>query len=50
MRATIEERLVSGFYSDPRIKSALPALEQAVSDGSRSPFDAADELLRLAKG
>jgi LAO/AO transport system kinase len=50
MRATIEERLVSGFYGDPRIKSALPALEQAVRDGSRSPFDAADELLRLAKG
>jgi LAO/AO transport system kinase len=49
MRATIEERLVSGFYNDPRVKDALPGLEDAVIQGLRSPFDAADELLRLMK-
>ncbi len=47
MRATIEERLVSDFYADPRVKDALAALEEAVSDGSRSPFDAAEEILKL---
>ncbi len=50
MRATIEERLVTGFYNDPQVQAALPDLEQAVSNGSRSPFDAADELLRLTRG
>jgi LAO/AO transport system kinase len=50
MRATIEERLLSGFYSDPRVKAALAILEQAVSDGSKSPFEAAEEILRLARG
>lgn len=47
MRATIEERLLAGFYADPRVQAALPALEQAIIQGTRSPFDAADELLRL---
>ena len=50
MRATIEERLLSGFFLDPRVQAALPELEQAVMEGSRSPFEAADELLRLARG
>lgn len=50
MRATIEERLVTGFYNDPRVQAVLPDLEKAVNDGSRSPFDAADELLRLTRG
>ena len=49
MRATIEERLVSGFFADPRVQAALPELERAVTDGSRSPFDAADELLRFSR-
>ena len=49
MRATIEERLVSGFFNDPRVIAALPALEEAVMSGTRSPFDAADEILRLAR-
>jgi LAO/AO transport system kinase len=50
MRATIEERLVSGFFNDPRVQAALPELERAVTEGNRSPFDAADELLRFSRG
>lgn len=46
MRATIEERLVSRFYSDPRVLQGLKGLEEAVVNGTISPFDAADELLR----
>ncbi len=47
MRATIEERLVSGFFQDQRVQAALPDVERAVTDGTRSPFDAAEELLKL---
>lgn len=47
MRATIEERLVSVFFLDPRVQACLPDLERAVMQGSRSPFDAADELLKF---
>lgn len=48
MRATIEERLVSRFYSDQQVAERLKALEQEVVQGSISPFDAAEELLRGA--
>ena len=47
MRATIEERLVSRFCGDPGVQAALADLERAVNEGSRSPFDAAEELLKL---
>jgi hypothetical protein len=50
MRATIEERLITDFYRDPRVAAALPAVEAAVTEGSRSPFDAAEELIRLRAG
>lgn len=50
MRATIEERLVSAFFHDPRVMSAMTALENEVAEGRRSPFDAAEELLRLTRG
>jgi LAO/AO transport system kinase len=46
MRATVEERLIGDFFSDPRVQAALLDLEKAVISGARSPFDAADELLR----
>jgi LAO/AO transport system kinase len=48
MRATIEERLISGFYDHPAVRAALPGLEKAVIAGTRSPFEAAEELLRAA--
>lgn len=47
MRATIEECLVSGFFLDPKVQAAVPDLERAVMDGALSPFDAADQLLKL---
>lgn len=50
MRAAIEERLIADFYRDPRVAAALPAVEAAVTEGSRSPFDAAEELIRLRAG
>ncbi|MBS1569754.1 MAG: methylmalonyl Co-A mutase-associated GTPase MeaB [Bacteroidetes bacterium] len=46
MRTTVEEALVDGFYNDPRIRNALPALEERVRNGEMNPFDAARELLR----
>jgi LAO/AO transport system kinase len=48
MRATIEERLISRFYEDEQVVERLSALEQAVMQGSISPFDAAEELLKKA--
>lgn len=47
MRATIEERLITGFYNDPRVATALPGIEAEVISGVRGSFDAAEELLRL---
>lgn len=46
LRAAVEERLLTDFFGDPRIAQRLPELERAVMAGTRSPFDAADELLR----
>lgn len=47
MRSAIEEALVEGFYGDARVQAALGPSEQAVLAGEKSPFDAAEELLRL---
>ena len=47
MRATIEERLITDFYNDPGVVGALPGIEADVVNGSRGPFDAAEELLKL---
>ncbi len=49
LRSTIEEALLLGFFTDPRIQAALPAVEAEMDKGDRSPFDAAAELLRLYK-
>lgn len=49
LRAAIEERWITDLYSDPRVADALRDLEDQVSRGARSPFDAADELLRIAR-
>ncbi len=49
LRSTIEEALLNGFFNDPRIQAALPAVEAEMDKGDRSPFDAAAELLRLYK-
>ena len=47
LRSAIEENLLREFYHEPGIRAALDKLEAAVVAGSTSPFDAADELLRL---
>jgi LAO/AO transport system kinase len=49
LRSTIEEALLTGFFNDPRVQAALPAVEAEMDKGDRSPFDAAAELLRLYK-
>ncbi len=49
MRDTVKDRLVDGFFRDERVVQALPDLENAVIAGTKSPFDAADELLKLFK-
>jgi LAO/AO transport system kinase len=49
LRAAIEERLIEGFFTNADVLRALPDLEKAVAERTRSPFDAADELLRLAQ-
>ena len=49
MRSTIEERLITGFYSDPRVQAMLADLENSVVSGTHSPFDAAEELLKIVR-
>lgn len=50
MRSTIEEQLITGFYSDPRVQAELAVLESSVVSGTCSPFDAAEELLKIVRG
>ena len=47
MHRSMEEILISGLRKDARVDAALPALEQAVRTGVKSPFQAASELLAL---
>jgi LAO/AO transport system kinase len=49
IRATIEERLIEGFFQDPRVQAALPAMEAAVVAGEQSPFAVAEDLLRIGR-
>jgi len=45
MWAQIEERLLSSFRAHAKVAAALPAIEQAIADGSLPPSIAADQLL-----
>ena len=46
---TIEERLKSDFFNQPKIKAALQSQLQYIEDGKTTPFVAADFLLKLKK-
>ena len=43
-RSTLEDRLIAGFYSDPRIRKAFDANKQAVASSAISPFEAAEAV------
>lgn len=45
LRQAVDEGLRARFDADPAVNAAQPALEQAVREGLKSPFQAADELL-----
>jgi len=45
MWSLIRERIEQAFRDDPGVAAALPALEQAVRDGTMTPTAAADALL-----
>lgn len=47
MREAIAEQLDQLFYGHPDVQHALPNLEAEVADGKKSPFHAAEELLRI---
>ena len=47
MRESINNHLISRFYDNPRIKKALPQMEQKVKEGQTDSFKAASELLKL---
>jgi LAO/AO transport system kinase len=47
MRESINNHLVSRFYDNPRIKKALPLMEEKVKKGQTDSFRAASELLKL---
>lgn len=49
MRSTIEEALLDSFNSHPAVQAELPNTEQQVREGTTSPFDAAETLLKLSK-
>jgi LAO/AO transport system kinase len=48
LHEAIRQKLDSRFFSHPNVKAALPVLEKAVKEGSKSAFSASEELLRLA--
>ncbi len=50
LHAAIQEALAGEFNNDARIRMALPAMEEQVARGEISPFDAAEELLRVFRG
>ena len=47
LRAAINDTLLGAFQANPAVLKALPQLEKAVAEGSRSPNAAAAELVRL---
>ena len=46
MHRYIADRLRARFYDDPEVRRRLPELEAAIAAGTRSPIDAAEELLQ----
>ena len=46
---TVENRLVTDFYHNEKIKKELEKQVEAVTKGDTSPFSAANKLLSLAK-
>ena len=44
---TIDDHLRKLFFAHPEVQNHLPELEQAVLDNHRSPFEAAETLIRL---
>ena len=49
MNESIHDRLMQDFYTHPEVSQALAVTEQAVVEGSESPFHAAKRLLDLFK-
>jgi LAO/AO transport system kinase len=47
MWALVHERLHEKLTSDPDVRGRVPAIEQALADGTLSPTSGADEILRL---
>ena len=47
MHRSLEGELIASFRNDERVSARTPDLEKAVQDGSKSPFQAAAELLAL---
>ncbi len=47
MHRAVEEDLLAALHSDPHVAAALPEVEGAVRSGTKSPFQAAAELLAL---
>ena len=48
MWSMVEDRLLDGLRSDPKVASLLPGLERAVRDGTLPPTAAAERLLHAA--
>lgn len=49
LRETIEQQLKNNFYNHSAVKKALKKISSAVIDQKTTPFQAAKELLRLAR-
>lgn len=49
MHKAIEEGLMDWFRRDPAVVAMLPGLEEAVRTGRTSPFQAADDLLKILR-
>lgn len=47
LHTAIQEALAAEFGNDARVRQAMPGMEERVGRGDISPFDAAEELLRL---
>lgn len=47
LHEAISERLLQDLFALPAVRQAMPRIEEDVRQGRRSPFDAADELVRL---